>query len=195
VGITLEIKPNEALKKLNEEIKLCRNCLLYKTRIQAVPGEGNLKSDLMFIGEAPGAQEDSNGLPFVGIAGKWFNELLAGIGLKREEVYVTNLIKCRPPANRNPLPAEIKACLPFLKLQLKIIQPKMVCSLGSFAFQALAGENLTISQARGKVFHKGDLLFFASYHPAAALYTQKLKEVMREDFKKLKELLEKDHRP
>jgi len=182
--------PNrEALQKLNTEIKLCKNCLLSKTRIQAVPGEGNFTSDLLFIGEAPGAQEDITGLPFVGAAGKWLGELLSSIGLKREDVYITNLVKCRPPENRNPLPAEIKACLPFLKLQLKIIKPKIICTLGSFAWQALVGEALNISAAHGKHFYKGDVLFFASYHPAAALYTQKLKEVMREDFGKLKELL------
>jgi uracil-DNA glycosylase len=185
----MEIDKQEALRKLNTEIKNCRLCLLSKTRNKVVCGEGHPSSEVLFVGEAPGAQEDISGSPFVGAAGKWLGELLTGIGLTREKIYITNLVKCRPPENRNPLPAEVKACSSFLKVQLKLIKPKIICALGSFAWQALSGETLNISAAHGKHFYKGDMLIFASYHPAAALYAQKLKEVMREDFKKLKDLL------
>jgi DNA polymerase len=143
----------------------------------------------MFVGEAPGASEDLEGKPFVGAAGKLLTELLAGIGLRREDVYIANVLKCRPPSNRNPEPQEIDKCLPFLRQQVAMMRPPLICTLGNFALKALVDPNLGITTARGQFFKKGNFTFFATFHPAAALYTPAKKGLLIDDFKKLGEFL------
>jgi len=141
---------------MNEEIKNCKRCNLWKTRNNIVIGEGSLNADIMFIGEAPGYYEDKQGRPFVGKAGKILDELLNSVELKREEIYITNILKCRPPGNRDPLPEEIKACTPYLDRQIEIIKPKKICTLGNFAtnyiFSSFGLKPESIGKIHGKVF-------------------------------------------
>jgi DNA polymerase len=164
------------------DITHCTRCGLARTRTHAVPGDGNQQADIMFVGEAPGANEDAQGLPFVGAAGKLLNELLDGIGVPRDAVYITNILKCRPPGNRNPGDDEIARCLPYLRRQVALMRPKIIVTLGSFAFKSLVDGAAAISRVHGQFFEKGRFLFFATYHPAAALYHGALKEVMQRDF-------------
>jgi uracil-DNA glycosylase family 4 len=174
---------------LIQQIKACELCGLSKTRTEAVPGEGNRKAEIMFIGEAPGYHEDRQGRPFVGPAGQLLNELLASIGLKREDVYITNMVKSRPPNNREPLPGEIEACRPYLDKQLELISPKVVVTLGRFSFgKFFPGES--ISKARGKPRRWNNLVVFPIYHPAAALHNPRLRPDLESDFKKLPALIE-----
>ena len=185
-------------RKLIEEIASCRKCDLYKYRKNPVPGEGRLDADIMFVGEAPGAQEDEMGRPFVGAAGKLLTELIESIGLKREDVYITNVIKCRPPNNRDPTDKEIEACSPYLIRQIQLIKPKIIVALGRHAGRFLfnnAGlkwRNMMVMH--GRVYDvelfgvKTKLL--ATYHPAAALYYPKLRPKLEEDFQLLKKLYE-----
>ncbi len=187
-------KPNKAelLENLRKEIGNCQRCRLYKTRTHLVFGEGNPEAKLMFVGEAPGEEEDKQGRPFVGLAGQLLTRLIESIGFKREEVYIANVLKCRPPGNRNPLEDEIKACSPFLIKQIEIIQPKIICALGSFATKVLLGQNIAISKVRGKLL-KGinNYNVFPTYHPAYLLRNPRQKRTAIEDFRKIKELLEK----
>jgi DNA polymerase len=174
---------------LVQQIKACELCALSKTRTEAVPGEGNRKAEIMFIGEAPGYHEDRQGRPFVGPAGQLLNELLASIGLKREDVYITNMVKSRPPNNREPLPGEIEACRPYLDKQLELVSPKVVVTLGRFSFgKFFPGES--ISKARGKPRKWNNLVVFPIYHPAAALHNPRLRPDLESDFKKLPALIE-----
>lgn len=174
---------------LVKQIKVCPLCALSGTRTEAVPGEGDRKAQIMFIGEAPGYHEDRQGRPFVGPAGQLLNELLASIGLKREDVYITNMVKCRPPNNREPLPGEIEACRPYLDKQLEWVSPKVVVTLGRFSFgKFFPGES--ISKARGKPRKWNNLVIFPIYHPAAALHNPKLRPDLESDFKKLPALIE-----
>ncbi|MFQ6135423.1 MAG: uracil-DNA glycosylase [Nitrososphaerales archaeon] len=177
-----------SLEDLASKIRVCTLCPLSKSRTLAVPGEGPSDADLTFVGEGPGAEEDVQGRPFVGAAGKYLDILLALIGLKREEVFITNIVKCRPPGNRAPERGERDACSPYLKAQIRIINPKLICTLGNTALETLTGVS-SISRAHGKPLKKADRLFFPMYHPAAALHNPALKSTLESDMLKLKDTL------
>ena len=171
------------------ELMECDRCQLSKTRTRIVGGYGDFQSFIMFIGEAPGAEEDIKGEPFVGKAGKYLNELLNMVGLKRKQVRITNVVKCRPPNNRDPFDFEIEACLPWLREEIRIVKPKVIVTLGRFAASHFfPGEK--IAEIHGTYKEVGKTKIFASYHPASALYGSKMKKVMEEDFRKLKEILD-----
>jgi uracil-DNA glycosylase family 4 len=176
------------LSQLNMEIARCEACELCRQRKQAVPGEGAEDADLLFIGEAPGWHEDQQGRPFVGAAGHFLDELLRSIGLRREDVYIANVIKCRPPSNRDPLPDEIRACRKWLDRQIELISPKVIVTLGRYSLaQFLPGD--AIGKAHGKARKKDGTVYFAMYHPAAALHQQSLRQVIMEDMLKIPPLL------
>jgi DNA polymerase len=177
-----------ALSELYREIELCQDCELSKHRTLVVPGEGAEDAQIVFIGEAPGFYEDQQGRPFVGSAGHFLDELLSSIGLKRSEVYICNMVKCRPPGNRDPLPKEIKACQKWLDRQLELISPKIVATLGRYSLaRFFPGGN--ISKIHGTWRKQGGIIYFAMYHPAAALHQQGLRQAIEADFRKLPELL------
>lgn len=178
------------LEDLAVEVKSCQKCPLYKKRIKAVPGEGNPDARLMFIGEAPGANEDQKGRPFCGAAGKFLDEMLASIDLKRRDVYIGNVVKCRPPANRDPEPEEIEKCLPYLKRQIEIIKPKVIVTLGRHSLGQFFPDR-RISTDHGKAVRRGSQIYFFSYHPAAALYNGSMRKELINDFKRLNHLLGK----
>lgn len=183
-----------AHKNLEEKIKKCCSCLLRGTCAQVVPGEGNPQAEIMFIGEAPGEKEDLQGRPFVGAAGKFLEEMLAMIGLRREDVFIANVLKCRPPGNRDPLPEEVEACRPWLLEQIKTIKPKLIVTLGRHAMERFL-PNQKISKVHGTAMRRdipemGRPVFFALYHPAAALYQGSLREILKADFKKIPKVLE-----
>ncbi|ACI19757.1 uracil-DNA glycosylase [Dictyoglomus thermophilum] len=180
----------DELEILRREAENCKNCSLWQQRTNLVFGEGNPNSSIMFIGEAPGFHEDQQGRPFVGAAGRLLTELIESMGLKREDIYIANVLKCRPPNNREPLPEEIKACFPFLRRQIEIINPKVICTLGRYAAYAILGHSVNISNSHGKDYVVDGKRIFVTYHPAAALYHGKLLENIRKDFEKLKELYE-----
>lgn len=163
---------------------------LRKGATQLVPGEGHPNAETMFIGEAPGSNEDRQGRPFVGAAGKFLEEMLDEIGLKREDVFITNIVKYQPPNNRDPLPEEIQALLPYLLAQIKIIQPKLIVFLGRHSMTVFLPE-LKISQAHGRPVKKGDQVYLPLFHPAAALYNSSIKQTIIEDFKKIPIILKK----
>ena len=177
-----------ALTELYEEIKNCRKCEIARYRTRVVPGEGAEDADIMFIGEAPGWHEDQQGRPFVGPAGKFLDELLALIGLKREQVYITNVIKTRPPENRDPLPQEIVNCRPYLERQIAIIRPRMVATLGRYSM-ALFLPGKSIGKVHGTAEKRDGILYYAMYHPAAALHQQSLREVIKADMLKIPGIL------
>ncbi|BAA30579.1 197aa long hypothetical protein [Pyrococcus horikoshii OT3] len=187
----------ELMKKLEEKIRKCKKCPLWEVRTNPVPGDGSYDTKIMFVGEAPGYWEDQMGLPFVGKAGKVLDELLKLIGLKRSEVYITNIVKCRPPNNRDPTEEEIKACAPYLDAQIDIIKPKVIVTLGRFSTAYIMkkyGFNVEpISKIHGRVFEArtlfGKIYIVPMYHPAVALYRPQLRRELEEDFKKLKSLL------
>lgn len=177
-----------SLDELEEVISRCQDCQLYQRRTRAVPGEGSRTAQIMFIGEAPGWYEDQQGRPFVGPAGQFLNELLALAGLKREAVYITNVIKCRPPGNRDPLPKEIEACKKYLDRQIELINPRVIVALGRYSLaRFFPGE--TISKVHGTWRREGGRVYFAMYHPAAALHQQSLRKVLQEDILKLPQAL------
>jgi len=178
-----------ALKTLAAEIARCTQCLLHQGRTKTVPGTGSEHADIMFIGEAPGFHEDQQGLPFVGAAGKFLEELLESIGLTREDVFIANVIKCRPPGNRDPLPEEIEACKPFLDQQIELIQPKLVVTLGRFSM-ARAFPKARISHIHGQPRKIGGVLYYPMYHPAAALHQPSLRSTIKEDMRRIPELIE-----
>jgi uracil-DNA glycosylase family 4 len=181
------------LEALGEEASVCTKCRLAETRTQVVFGVGNPKADLMFVGEAPGFHEDKQGYPFVGQAGKLLDQLLAGIGLTREDVYVANVIKCRPPGNRDPMPDEKEACEPYLFQQIALIEPKVVATLGNHATKQLTGKDIGITRVHGQeqevTLGGRRLLLFPLYHPAAALYTPAMLKVLQEDFGRIPALM------
>lgn len=187
------------VEEIRREVLSCRKCPLFKTRNNPVVGEGNLKAKIVFVGEAPGFHEDREGRPFCGAAGKILDELLESINLKREEVYITNLLKCRPPQNRDPLPEEIKACSPYLVRQLEIINPKVICPLGRYSMKfifekyGLADRLEPISKIHGKIFEVkslfSDISIVPLYHPAVATYHPAMKEILKKDFEALKKFL------
>ena len=184
----------EKLVDLYREVSDCALCPLAETRTKTVFGAGNSDADLMFVGEAPGAEEDRQGLPFVGRAGQLLSQLLNEIGLVREDVFIANVLKSRPPQNRDPMPSEIEACQPYLWKQIALIQPTVIASLGNFATKLLSGNPTGITRVRGtpQVHELGGrkVFLFPLLHPAAALRTPAMKETLREDFSKLPALLE-----
>lgn len=174
--------------ELYEEIADCPSCGLARQRSRTVPGSGPVPCDLMFIGEAPGAREDELGLPFVGRSGQFLDELLAGIGRSRQDVYVTNVVKCRPPGNRDPQPEEIAACAPYLERQIDLVQPRVIATLGRFSMARwFPGER--ISQVHGRPLETDGITVVPMYHPAAALRDGSLRAVMHQDFAQLTALL------
>lgn len=177
------------IAELDKEIISCTKCRLAKSRINAVPGWGCIDAEIMLIGESPGRNEDLQGKPFVGSAGKFLNDLLREAELKREDVYITNIIKCRPPNNRAPRDDEIKACLVYLEKQIKLLKPKLIVLLGNSALRAILGKGLSMGEAHGKTYRKDNIVCFIMYHPASALYLNKLKKVMFEDARKLRTIL------
>ena len=177
------------LESLAAEISRCTRCLLHRGRTKAVPGVGPSNAEIMFIGEAPGFHEDQQGLPFVGAAGNFLDELLESIGLKREEVFIANVIKCRPPGNRDPLPEEIEACKPYLDRQIELIQPQLVVTLGRFSM-ARAFPKARISRIHGQPRKIGGVIYYPMYHPAAALHQPSLRRTVEEDMRRIPELIE-----
>jgi uracil-DNA glycosylase len=177
----------------------CTRCALAQGRTQVVFGSGDADADLMFVGEAPGFHEDKQGVPFVGAAGKLLDQLLGEIGLTRADVYVANVLKCRPPGNRDPLPEEIEACESHLWRQMELIQPRVVATLGNFATKLLSGRPLGITRVHGQeqetTLGGRRVLLYPIYHPAAALYTPRMLEVLRSDFARLPELLGRETAP
>lgn len=185
-----------SLATLEKVVKTCSLCALHETRTQVVFGVGNPHSDLVFIGEAPGFNEDQKGEPFVGAAGRLLDELLITvIGLARKDIYIANVLKCRPPNNRDPQPDEIGHCRPFLDKQIELIDPKVICTLGNHATRAILNENINISRIHGQPIQSGSRWIFPTYHPAAALYAGAIKQLLIEDFQKLGELLAEDTAP
>jgi uracil-DNA glycosylase family 4 len=177
-----------ALRALAERIAVCPNCALAQTRTHAVPGEGSPDAAIVFIGEGPGFYEDQQARPFVGPAGKFLDELLASIGLRRQDVYICNVIKCRPPGNRDPLPDEIAACAPWLDEQLAVIKPRVIVTLGRFSMNRyFPGQS--IGRIHGQPRQLDGITVVPMYHPAAALHQASLRRVIEDDFKKLPALL------
>jgi uracil-DNA glycosylase family 4 len=172
------------IEQLEAAIRVCTSCTLHKGRTQAVPGEGPVNADIMFIGEGPGFHEDRQGRPFVGAAGQFLEELLASINLTREQVYIANVVKCRPPGNRDPLPEELTACAPYLDRQIELIQPKVIVTLGRFSM-ARFFPGASISKIHGQPKRVGNVLVVPMFHPAAALHQPKWRPVVEADFKKL----------
>ncbi len=176
------------LTEMYDKIRVCPLCDLSKSRTNAVPGEGPENAEIMFIGEAPGFHEDRQGRPFVGAAGKLLDELLATIGIQREQVYIANVIKCRPPQNRDPLPEELAACKPYIDRQIELINPKVIITISRFAMTRWFVDK-KISDIHGKPKKFGNLVVLPMYHPAAALHQPSLKRVLEEDFKRLPQIL------
>ena len=187
---------SKALEEIVREVAECKKCRLWSTRTKPVPGHGNPNTDVMFVGEAPGYNEDLEGKPFVGAAGKFLDQLLGLAGLSRGEVYITNVLKCRPPNNRDPLPDEVEVCSPYLDRQIMIIRPKLIVCLGRHSASYILVKSgvrirsrqggISISAVRGQVFHVNyqglSITVIPTYHPAAGLYNPKLKKTLMEDF-------------
>ena len=176
------------LETIKQNVIECTKCELCKTRTNSVPGKGNFQSDVIFVGEAPGRNEDKNGEPFVGAAGKKLSAALEGAGVSREEVYITNVVKCRPPNNRVPNTTERDTCKEYLKKEISIIKPKIICVLGNTAFNSVLGGS-EITKFRGKLVRKDNQLYFLTIHPAATIYNQELISTLNEDIIKLFELI------
>jgi uracil-DNA glycosylase family 4 len=187
--------PAERLQILEDYVRTCRRCSLHATRTHAVPGTGPAHAAVMIVGEAPGFNEDVQGKPFVGAAGKLLDTLLAQIGLDRETVYITNVLKCRPPQNRDPMPNEVEACSPFLQRQLDWIQPKVVLVLGRHALERLLPGYGPISRVHGTFVERGAVAYVPLYHPAAALHNGALVNDLQRDFDKVREYLDRALRP
>ena len=176
------------LETIRQQVIECTNCDLCKTRTNSVPGKGNFQSDVIFVGEAPGRNEDKHGEPFVGAAGKKLTFALEEAGVSRESVYITNVVKCRPPNNRVPNNDERDACSKYLKQEISLIKPKIICILGNTAFNSILGGS-EITKYRGKIVRKDDQLYFLTVHPAATIYNQGLIEVLKEDIATLFETI------
>jgi len=179
---------NQELEIIKQNVIKCTKCDLCKTRTNAVPGKGNFQSDVIFVGEAPGRNEDRNGEPFVGIAGKKLSIALEKAGISRDAVYITNIVKCRPPNNRIPNTSERNTCQEYLKKEISIIKPKIICILGNTAFNSILGGS-EITKFRGKIVRKENQLYFLTIHPAATIYNQKLIDVLKDDIVKLFDLI------
>ena len=180
-----EFAKAKSLMQLEKTIDDCKRCPLWKTRTKFVFGEGNPGAEIMFIGEAPGRDEDLQGRPFVGRAGKLLDKMLADVGLAREDVYIANVLKSRPPENRDPLPDEVEACEPYLHMQIKLIKPKIICALGRIAAQTLLKTKMTLGEMRGRWFEYQGAKFMVAYHPAAILRSMSYLEPAMDDMRKL----------
>lgn len=181
---------DEVLKQVAAEVSVCTRCGLHYSRKNAVPGEGPTNAEIMFIGEGPGFHENEQGRPFVGAAGKFLEELLAGIGLRRNQVFICNVVKCRPPENRDPLPEELAACSDYLERQIQAINPKVIVTLGRYSMARFL-PYAKISDVHGQAVKVQDRLVVAMYHPAAALHQRSLKSTIEADFARLPELIAK----
>ncbi len=177
-------------EELKSKCEACKACSLYKTRTNCVFGTGNENADVLFVGEAPGEKEDLSGIPFVGAAGKLLDKYLYAVDISRDQVYIANILKCRPPNNRDPLPEEEEACLPFLREQLRLMQPKMIICLGRISAMKLIKPDFKITKEHGQWFKKGNYLMTAVYHPAALLRDPRKKEDMLSDMQNIKAKLE-----
>ncbi len=186
-----QLVKKRTLEEVYDIAKDCVRCPLSQSRTKVVFGEGDSRTKLMFIGEAPGEQEDIQARPFVGRAGKFLDHLLKLAGLERSKVYISNVVKCRPPNNRKPRKKEVETCNPYLQKQIEIINPKVICILGSVPLEALLGKTASIGELRGKPIEKEGITYFPTFHPAATLYRPAVKEEMENDMLSLKELLEK----
>ena len=179
----------DSLQEIDRLVAACTDCALHQGRRNAVPGEGDPNAELMFIGEGPGAQEDAQGRPFVGAAGGFLEELLRSIGLTRRQVYIANMVKCRPPQNRDPLPEEMGACSKYLNRQIELIDPLLIVTLGRFSLSRFfPGEGIT--RARGRLRERDGRRIYPIMHPAAALYRQEMRGLIVEDFKRIPDILE-----
>jgi len=178
----------DSLTKLNQEIRNCKKCPLWKTRKNTVPGEGPANAKIIFVGQAPGSEEDKTGRPFVGRAGRFLNQLLRIANIKREKVFITSPIKCFPPKNRKPTEKEIETCLPYLKKQIEIINPQKFILLGEVAFSVFF-PNKKLGSFRGKLVKKDGREYFVTYHPAAGIRFQKFRKILEKDFKKIGETI------
>lgn len=189
-----DINNAKTLGEIEDLVASCDRCVLYETKTKDVPGAGNQSAEIMFIGEAPGKKEDLEGMPFIGSAGKFLNEMLASIGLEREDIYIANVVKHRPPNNRDPLPNEVEACWPYLQRQIEVIDPKLIVFLGRHSMNRFFPE-FKISEVHGKEFEKEfvgrNRTFLALYHPAAALYNGGMRETLKSDFANIPTILEK----
>jgi uracil-DNA glycosylase len=199
VAAVTELTRADELQAFAEVVAGCTKCPLAGGRTQVVFGSGDPNADLMFVGEAPGFHEDKQGVPFVGAAGKLLDQLLEGIGLSRSDVFVANVLKCRPPGNRDPLPEEIEACESHLWRQVELIEPRVVATLGNFATKLLSGRPTGITRVHGQeqetTLGGRRVLLYPIYHPAAALYTPRMLEVLKSDFARLPELLGREVAP
>lgn len=167
-------------------VKCCQKCDLYKTRTNVVAGDGNPNADILFVGEAPGRYEDLQGKPFVGRSGKLLDKFLSGIGLSRDDIFIANILKCRPPENRDPTPAGQEMCIPYLRAQFKLIKPKMVVCLGRIAAQRIIDPNFRITKQHGTFIQKGNTIFTATFHPSAILRFPERESIALDDFNKIK---------
>ena len=188
------MNPELELKTVADQVMVCTDCKLHASRKLAVPGEGPANAELMFIGEGPGFHENEQGRPFVGAAGSFLEELLASIGMKRDQVYITNIVKCRPPGNRDPLTQEIEACSGYLDRQIRTINPKVVVTLGRFSMARFI-PNARISAIHGRAQRLGGRTVVAMYHPAAALHQPSLRRTIEQDFARLPALIAKAGQP
>jgi uracil-DNA glycosylase len=183
----------QALVEIYNDASICERCPLSETRNRVVFGSGNADADLMFVGEAPGAEEDRQGLPFVGRAGGFLSELLESIGMKREDVFINNVLMCRPPGNRDPQPEEIESCRPWLEQRIGLIEPRVICTLGNFATKLLTANPTGITKVRGvpqqHLIGGRHLFLLPLFHPAAGLRTPRVAEQLREDFRQIPDLL------
>lgn len=178
------------LEKLYASINACQRCGLHKTRINSVPGDGNINSKIMVIGEAPGEQEDLQGLPFVGKAGKLLDKMLLSIDLDRSNVYICNILKCRPPNNRNPENSEAEQCLDYLRHQFVIMRPKLIILLGSVACKQLIDQNFSIMKRHGEVIERKGVIFVPTFHPSALLRDENKKKLAWSDLKTAKKIID-----
>jgi uracil-DNA glycosylase len=186
-------QPNKNFEEFKTAVLQCKKCQLATGRTNVVPGEGNERAEVMFIGEGPGKNEDLQGRPFIGAAGKFLDQMLDSVKLKREDVYIANIIKCRPPENRDPLPEEASACWPWLEKQIELIEPLIIVLLGRHSTTRFLA-NAVISKDHGQPFRKkfgeNKIIFYPCYHPAAALYNGGLRETLLKDFQKIPKIIE-----
>ena len=179
-----------ALTDLYDKVQICQECILSHGRTHAVPGEGPEDADIMFIGEGPGFHEDRQGRPFVGAAGKYLEELLEKIDMQRKDVYIANVVKCRPPGNRDPQPAEIDACRPYMDKQIDLVRPRLIVTLGRFSMQRYF-PGASISRIHGQPKRVGNVIYYPMFHPAAALHQPRWRSLVEEDILRIPELLAK----